>query len=193
MLLALRQVGVVLCAFMVICGAIYPSIVTGVAKLTFPLKMEGSLITDSKGNVIGSELIGQAFSDPKYFWGRLSSTSPMPYNAAASAGSNLSNNSPALLDGVKARIKALKKFDPSNTKAIPVDLVTASASGLDPHISIAAATYQVNRVAKARGISPKKIQALIDGNTEARILGVLGEPVVNVLKLNLALDGHPGS
>ncbi len=189
MLLTLRQASVVLFAFVILCGAVYPITVTGIAKFTFPSQTEGSLIKNESGTVIGSELIGQQFTNPKYFWGRLSATSPVPYNAAASSGSNLSNSAPALLDAVKARVAALKETDPENTDEIPVDLVTASASGLDPHISVAAANYQVNRVAKARGISIDKVQELVNKHSEGRIMGVLGESVVNVLKLNLTLDG----
>lgn len=188
MLVTLRQVSVVLFVFVILCGAVYPAVVTGITKITFASKTEGSLIKDRNGSVIGSELIGQQFTDPKYFWGRLSATSPVPYNAAASSSSNLSNSAPALLDTIKARITALKESDPENTSEIPVDLVTSSASGLDPHISLAAAAYQANRVAKTRGISLVKVQELIDKYSKGRIIGILGEPVVNVLKLNLALD-----
>jgi K+-transporting ATPase ATPase C chain len=188
MLLTLRQVSVVLFAFVILCGAVYPLVVTGIAQFTFPLQTQGSLIKDENGTVIGSQMIGQQFNNSKYFWGRLSATSPAPYNAAASSGSNLSNSSPALLDSVKARVAALKEADPENTGEIPVDLVTASASGLDPHISVAAAIYQANRVAEVRGVSTDKVQELIDKYSEGRIMGILGEPVVNVLKLNLALD-----
>jgi K+-transporting ATPase ATPase C chain len=189
MLLSLRQVTVVLFAFFILCGGIYPLVVTGIATFIFPLQIEGSFIKDEKGKILGSKLIGQHFSDPKYFWGRLSATSPIPYNAAASGGSNLSNGSSQLLDIVKKRITALKEADPENTLQIPVDLVTASASGLDPHISIAAANYQAKRIAKLRGISIDKVYELIDKYSEGRIMGILGEPVVNVLELNLALDG----
>ncbi|MET0155919.1 MAG: potassium-transporting ATPase subunit KdpC [Rickettsiales bacterium] len=188
MLVALRQVSVVLFAFVILCGAVYPAVVTGVSRLAFPSKAEGSLIKNKNGTIVGSALIGQQFTGPQYFWGRLSSTAPTPYNAAASGGSNLSNAAPALLDAAKARIAALKASDPENTEDVPVDLVTASASGLDPHISLAAATYQAGRVAKARGLSIEKVRELIDRHTKKRTLGILGEPVVNVPELNLALD-----
>lgn len=172
----------------IVFGAVYPGITTGIIAALFPKQAEGSLITDKNGTVLGSRLLGQNFSDPKYFWGRLSATSPTPYNTASSSGSNYGVNNPALLDAAKARVEALQKADPANKQPIPVDLVTASGSGLDPHISPAAAEYQIQRVAKARGISDDKVKALVDENTEPRQLGILGEPVVNVLALNLALD-----
>lgn len=172
-------------------GALYPLAVTGIVQAAFPQESAGSLIVKN-GTSIGSHLIGQNFSDPKYFWGRPSATSPQPYNAAASGGSNLGPLNPALIDSVKGRIKALQTADlgktPSNTKAIPADLVTTSASGLDPHISPAAADYQIERVARARQIAPSVIQALVGQNTEGRQWGVFGEPRVNVLALNIALD-----
>lgn len=170
-------------------GVVYPLVVTVLAQAIFPEKAEGSLLTDGKGKVIGSELIGQSFSEPRYFWGRPSATSPNAYNAAASSGSNLGVNNPALVDAVKTRIETLKAVDPENKTPVPVDLITASGSGLDPHISIAAANYQIKRVAKARHVSPEKLRALIEQNTQSREFGFLGEPRVNVLKLNLALDG----
>lgn len=176
-------------ALTVLTGVIYPLIVTGLAQAIFPEEAEGSLLTNGKGKIISSALIGQPFTQPHYFWGRPSATSPNAYNAAASSGSNLGVNNPALVDAVKTRIEALKAVDPENKTPVPVDLITASGSGLDPHISIAAANYQINRVAKARHVSQKKIQELIEENTESRQLGFLGEPRVNVLKLNLALDG----
>lgn len=175
-------------ALSVLTGVVYPLVVTVLAQAIFPEKAEGSLLTDKKGKVVGSELIGQQFSEARYFWGRPSATSPNAYNAAASSGSNLGTNNPALVDAVKARIEALKAVDADNKAPIPVDLITASGSGLDPHISIAAANYQINRVAKARHVSQEKIRALVQENTESRQLGFLGEPRVNVLKLNLALD-----
>lgn len=175
-------------ALTVLTGVIYPLVVTGLAQILFPKQAEGSLLTNGKGKIIGSELIGQQFTQPNYFWGRPSATSPNAYNAAASSGSNLGVNNPALVEAVKTRIEALKAVDPENKTPVPVDLITASGSGLDPHISIAAANYQLNRVAKARHVSPEKIRALIEENTEPRQLGFLGEPRVNVLKLNLALD-----
>lgn len=172
----------------VLTGVVYPLVVTVLAQAIFPEKAKGSLLTDGQGKIIGSELIGQQFSEPYYFWGRPSATSPNAYNAAASSGSNLGTNNPALIDAVKARVAALKAVDSENKMPIPVDLITTSGSGLDPHISIAAANYQLNRVAKARHVSQNKIRTLIEGNTELRQLGFLGEPRVNVLKLNLALD-----
>jgi len=168
-------------------GLLYPVAVTGVAGTLFPFQAEGSLVTQD-GRLIGSELIGQTFSSPRYFWGRPSATAPMATNAAGSGGSNQGPTNPALVDAVKARVEALKAADPTNTAPVPVDLVSASASGLDPHISMAAARYQAGRVARERGLSLEAVQRLIQANTEARDLAVLGEPRVNVLKLNLALD-----
>jgi len=169
-------------------GVIYPLLVTGLAQWLFPIQANGSLMTDVQGKVQGSALIGQAFNDPKHFWGRPSATAPFPYNAGASSGSNLGPTNPALIATVKARLQVLKDVDPKNNASIPVDLVTASASGLDPHISPAAADYQINRVAKSRNLKPKVLHALINANTESRQWGFLGEPRVNVLTLNLALD-----
>ncbi len=168
-------------------GIAYPLVVTGLSQLVFPREANGSLIVKD-GKVVGSALIGQQFSDPRHFWSRPSATSPYPYNAASSSGSNLGPTNPALADGVAARVKALRDADPGNTLSVPVDLVTAAASGLDPHISIAAADYQVSRVAKARGLDPAKIKALVAKHTEGRQWGFLGEPRVNVLELNLDLD-----
>ena len=168
-------------------GVIYPLLVTGVAKLAFSRAADGSLIV-TDGKMLGSDLIGQPFDGPKYFWSRPSATSPQPYNAMASSGSNQGARNPALADAVKDRIKALRDADPGNTAAVPVDLITASASGLDPHISVAAAEYQLSRVAKARGLAEEPVRALLNANTEGRTLGVLGEPRVNVLRLNIALD-----
>jgi K+-transporting ATPase ATPase C chain len=168
----------------VLTGVIYPLAVTGVAQALFRHQANGSLVSDN-GRVIGSELIGQPFSDPRYFWGRLSATD---YDAAASSGSNYGPTNPALLAAIQARIDALKAVDPGNEEPIPVDLVTASGSGLDPDISIAAAQYQVARVARYRDLSKEEVSALVDRFTEGRQFGILGEPRVNVLELNLALD-----
>ncbi len=168
-------------------GIAYPLLVTGIAQATMPVKANGSLIVKD-GKPVGSSLIGQSFSDPKYFWGRPSATGPMPDNASASGGSNLGPTNPALLDTVKTRVQALRDADPGNTAPVPVDLVTASASGLDPHISPAAAEYQLVRVARLRGIAPDAVRKLVAVHTEGRQFGILGEPRVNVLELNLALD-----
>jgi potassium-transporting ATPase KdpC subunit len=168
-------------------GVAYPLLVTGVAQVAFSHKANGSLVVVGD-KTVGSELIGQAFDDPKYFWGRPSATSPQPYNGAASSGSNQGPRNPALADAVKDRIKALRDADPGNNAPVPVDLVTASGSGLDPHISVAAANYQALGVAKIRGVPAQQVQALIAQHTEGRTLGVLGEPRVHVLGLNMALD-----
>ena len=168
-------------------GLIYPMAVTGAANALFPSQAAGSLIVQG-GNIVGSKLIGQNFSDPKHFWGRPSATAPQPYNASASGGSNLGPLNPALVDAVKARVEALRAADPGNTAPVPVDLVTASASGLDPDISPAAARYQAARVARVRGVSVEQVNALVDHHTQAPLWGLLGEPRVNVLALNLALD-----
>jgi K+-transporting ATPase ATPase C chain len=171
-------------------GLAYPLAVTGLAQVLFPDQANGSLVK-AKGVVVGSSLIGQPFSQPGHFWSRPSATAPDPYNAAASSGSNLGPSNPALAEAVAARIAALRAADPGNHSAVPVDLVTASASGLDPHISRAAADYQVNRVARALGLPPQRVQALVAEHTEGTLLGFLGEPRVNVLRLNLALDALP--
>ncbi|MGO4157538.1 potassium-transporting ATPase subunit KdpC [Cupriavidus sp. YAF13] len=169
-------------------GLLYPGVITGISRAVFPHEAAGSLIVKD-GRVVGSELIGQPFSDPKYFWGRLSATAPMPYNAAASGGSNLGPSNPALTDAARARIDALHEADPGNKAPVPVDLVTASGSGLDPQISPAAAQYQAARVARLRGLPLERVEALVAANTEKPLLAVMGDPVVNVLQLNLALDG----
>jgi K+-transporting ATPase ATPase C chain len=173
--------------FTVVCGVAYPLIVTGIAKVAFNKAANGSLI-EKDGKVLGSRLIGQPFSDPKYFWSRPSGTSPQPYNAAASSGSNQGPTNPALKDAVVDRVKSLRDAGGDAAKPVPVDLVTASGSGLDPHISPAAAEFQIARVAKARNLSEDKLRALVQSHTEGPQLGILGEPRVNVLELNLALD-----
>ena len=187
----LRPAIVLLLAMTVLLGVLYPLAVTGVAQLLFPSEANGSLIL-RHGKVIGSRLIGQSFSDPRYFWGRLSATTPQPYNGLDSTDSNLGPLNPTLIDAVKARIAALRAADPGNHAPIPVDLVTASASGLDPDISPAAAYYQASRVARARGLPLARVAALVASHTRDRLLGVIGEPRVNVLQLNLALDGLRG-
>ena len=183
----IRQCVVLFLAMTVLTGILYPLAATGVAQVLFPAKANGSLV-QKDGKTVGSSLIGQAFSEPKYFWGRPSATSPNPNNGASSSGSNQGPTNPALTDAVKQRIDALKQADPTNDAPVPVDLVTASGSGLDPQISPAAAEYQLSRVARARGMAPAKVRELIAANTDGRQLGVLGEPRVNVLALNLALD-----
>ena len=173
--------------FTVITGLIYPLAVTGIAQVIFPRQANGSIITKN-GKAVGSSLLGQQTEDPKNFWGRLSATTPYPYNGGSSTGSNLGPNNPDLIKAVQGRIDALRAADPGNAAKIPVDLVTASGSGLDPHISPAAAEFQVHRVAKTRGLDDAKIRDIVAKNTKGRLLGVIGEPVVNVLELNLALD-----
>lgn len=170
-----------------ITGVVYPLVVTGAAQSLFPAQAGGSLILRD-GKPVGSALIGQNFSEPKNFWGRPSATGPMPYNGSSSSGSNQGPLNPALTEAVKGRVEALRAADPGNTAAVPVDLVTASASGLDPHISPAAARYQVARVAKARGLAPEQVFGLVDAQTGQPWLGLVGEAQVNVLKLNMALD-----
>jgi K+-transporting ATPase ATPase C chain len=185
----LRPALVLLVALTLITGLLYPLVVTGIAQVLFPRQANGSLILID-GKPVGSSLIGQPFDAPKYFWGRPSATSPFPYNAAASSGSNLGPTNDALMKAVQARIDALKAADPDNPLSLPVDLVTASGSGLDPHISPAAAEYQVRRIARVRGLDETVVRRLVAQHTEGRQLGVLGEPRVNVLTLNLVLDHH---
>ncbi len=185
----LRPALVLLVALTLITGFLYPLVITGLAQMLFPQQANGSLILVD-GKPVGSSLIGQPFDVPKYFWGRPSATSPFPYNAAASSGSNLGPTNDALIKAVQARIDALKSADPDNPLPIPVDLVAASGSGLDPHISSASAAYQVRRVARARGTEEAVVRQLVSQHTEGRQLGILGEPRVNVLELNLALDRH---
>ena len=183
----LRPALVVFAALSLVTGLAYPFLTTGIAAAVFPHEAAGSLIKQGD-RVVGSELIGQSFSSPAYFWGRPSATAPMPYNGAGSGGSNLGPRTPALADAIQARIAALKAADPDNPVPVPVDLVTASGSGLDPHISPAAAAYQAARVARARDLPRAQVDALIQAHTEKPWLGVLGDPAVNVLTLNLALD-----
>jgi len=178
---------IALLLFTVITGVLYPLLVTAIAQVAFPGRANGSLLTVG-GKTVGSTLIGQPFSDAKYFWSRLSATAPYPYNAGSSTGSNLGPTNTALLDEVQGRLTDLKKADSANALPVPVDLVTSSASGLDPDISAAAAAYQVARVARARGIGEDAVRALVAANTRERAFGLLGEPRVNVLALNLALD-----
>jgi K+-transporting ATPase ATPase C chain len=173
----------------VITGILYPLFITGVSRVFFHSKADGSLIYRN-GKPIGSSLIGQPFNDPKYFWPRPSATSPVAVNAASSSGSNLGPSNPALAETVKNRVKAYKAADPNNTNPIPIDLVTSSASGLDPHISLAGAYYQVPRISRLRNLSQSAVKEIIVRHTNKRFLSVLGEPVVNVLELNLALDEY---
>lgn len=182
----LRPAVVLFVALSVFTGIAYPLVVTGIGRVAFPFQASGSLI-ERDGKVVGSALLGQAFADPKHFWSRPSATSPMPYNAAASSGSNLGPLNPALTDAVRDRIAALRAADPGNAARVPVDLVTTSASGLDPDISLAAAYYQAGRVARARGIAESRVRALIAARAVDLVAAFLGEPRVNVLQLNLAL------
>ena len=183
----LRPAVVLFVALSLLTGLAYPLAVTGLAQLAFPAQANGSLIAQG-GKLLGSELIGQAFGDPGHFWSRPSATSPMPYNAANSSGSNQGPSHPALAEAVAQRVAALRAADPDNTAPVPVDLVTASASGLDPHISRAAADYQLARVARVRGLPEPQLRELVERHTERPLLGFIGEPRVHVLKLNLALD-----
>ena len=183
----LRAATVLFVLLSVLTGIVYPLLVTGIAHLGFARQAQGSII-ERAGKPLGSALLGQPFDAPQYFWGRLSATSPQPYNGASSGGSNLGPTNPAMLDSVAMRVQALRAADPDNLKPVPVDLVSASGSGLDPDISPAAAEYQVGRVARARGVSETRIRELVAHYRTERFLGVLGEPRVNVLELNLALD-----
>ena len=187
MLAQLRPAVMVLVLLTLVTGVAYPLLVTGIAQAVFPFQAQGSLVVKD-GKVVGSALIGQPFDDPKYFWSRPSATSPFPDNAGSSSGSNLSPTNPDLIKAVQGRVDALRAADPGNTAPVPVDLVTASGSGLDPHISPAAALYQVTRVARARKLDPAAVRQLVERHIEGRSLGFLGEPRVNVLALNLALD-----
>ena len=175
--------------FTILTGIVYPLAVTGIAQVIFTRQANGSIITKN-GKAAGSELIGQQFDDTKYFWGRLSATTPYSYNGGSSSGSNLGPNNPDLMKAVQARIDALRAADPGNRSKIPVDLVTASGSGLDPHISLAAAEYQVHRVASVRGLDESALRGFLSQHKQGRWLGLFGEPVVNVLELNLDLDVH---
>jgi K+-transporting ATPase ATPase C chain len=187
MLSQLRPALMILALLTLVTGVAYPLLVTAIAQAVFPSQAQGSLIVKD-GKVVGSRLIGQPFDDPKYFWSRPSATSPFADNAGSSSGSNLSPTNPDLVKAVQGRVDALRAADPGNTAPVPVDLVTASGSGLDPHISPAAALYQVPRVAKARELQPEAVRQMVERHTEGRFLGLLGEPRVNVLAINLALD-----
>lgn len=187
MLAQIRPALVALVIFTLLTGVLYPVVVTLIAQVAFPSQANGSLLVQN-GTVVGSTSIGQSFDAPNYFWSRPSATGPVAYNAGASSGSNLGPTNPALMEAVQGRVDALRAADPTNTAPIPVDLVTASASGLDPHISVAAANYQLARVARVRNLDAARVQQLVSQFTEGRTLGVLGEPRVNVLQLNLALD-----
>ena len=184
---ALRPALVLFLLLTLLTGFLYPLLVTAFAQLLFPHQAAGSIVTRD-GRAVGSRLIGQSFSDPRYFWSRPSATTPQPYNGTASTGANLGPLNPQLTEAIKTRVAALRALDPGNSAPVPIDLVTASASGLDPEISLAAANYQAARVARARGLPPERLQALIAQHTEGRLLGVVGEPRVNALELNLALD-----
>lgn len=183
----IRAICMMFVALSLLTGAIYPALVTAVAQGIFSHRANGSVV-ERDGKPVGSELIGQNFTDPRYFWSRPSATADVPYNAASSSGSNLGPTNPALLDAVRDRVKAIRAAHPDQTGAVPADLVTASASGLDPHISPAAAAYQVTRVARARNLSVDEVRQIVAKNTEQRTFGILGEPRVNVVRLNMALD-----
>ena len=186
-LASLRPALVLFLLLTALTGLLYPLIVTTLAQLLFPQQAAGGIVTRD-GKAVGSRLIGQSFGDTRYFWSRPSATAPQPYNGAASTGANLGPLNPQLTDAVRTRIAALRAADPGNSAPVPIDLVTASASGLDPEISVAAANYQSARVARVRGLPAERVQALIARHSEGRLLGVIGEPRVNVLELNLALD-----
>lgn len=190
MLSNLRPAIVLFSALTLVCGVAYPLVVTGIGNVAFPAQAGGSIV-EHNGKAVGSSLIGQSFSSPRYFWGRPSATAPMPNNAGGSSGANQGPTNPALVDAVKGRIAALKEADPANTKPIPVDLVTASASGLDPEISVAAALYQANRIAAARKLTPERVTELVNSSTLPQYAGFFGEARVNVLALNMALDAEP--
>jgi len=183
----LRSAALMLLTLTVLTGVVYPLAVTGIAQVALPAKANGSLI-ERDGKLVGSSLIGQGFTDPRYLWSRLSGTAPTGYDGAASSGSNYGPLNPALADAAKARVDALVAADPEQRRPVPVDLVTSSGSGLDPHVTPAGARYQIARVARARGLAPADVERLVDAHTEGRTLGLLGEPRVNVLELNLALD-----
>lgn len=188
MIRIVRSALVIFSLFSVITGVLYPFLLTGAAQLVFRWQANGSLIKAQDGREVGSLIIGQSFSDPKYFWGRPSATAGGPYNSSASGGSNYSVLNLSLLEEVRTRLDALHAADPDNTLPVPVDLVTSSASGLDPHISPAAAYYQVSRIARLRNLAENDVRALVDRSIEKPFLGIIGEPRINVLKLNLALD-----
>lgn len=188
MVTIIRNAIMSLLSFTVLTGFLYPLVIAGIAETLFPHQANGSIIVKN-GTAIGSALIGQQFDGPEYFWGRLSATSPYPYNGSSSSGSNLGPNNPDLMKAVRSRIETLRSMDPGSTAKVPVDLVTGSSSGLDPHISLAAAEYQVSRVAKTRRLDEAKVREVLKQNTEERLFGMIGQPVVNVLKLNLMLDG----
>lgn len=186
----LRPLFVLFVVLSLVTGLAYPLVVTGIAKTTMPFQADGS-IAQREGKAVGSFLIGQSFTDPRHFWSRPSATSPGPNNATSSGGSNQGPSNPALVDAVKGRVEALRAADPGNTAPVPVDLVTASGSGLDPEISVAAARYQAARIARVRNIAPDRVNGLISAHAKGQILGFIGEPRVNVLELNLALDSAP--
>ena len=185
----LKPAAILLFLLTLLTGVIYPALVTVLAQTLFNVQANGSLLKQQDGQLIGSALIGQNFSEPKYFWSRPSATGPYPYNAAASSGSNLGPTNPALIDAIALRVQALKQADPNNKIPVPVDLVTASGSGLDPNISLAAAEYQIHRIAKIRKIDEAKLRTLVETHSQGRQWGIFGEPRVNVLQLNLALQG----